>query len=438
MYKKPTMSNNRDTSQQQQPLTKANIFEILNLNNSQQVTDQELETMSDVSVTTDRTGTTDTGILSDTSRHSRTTSNSLPQYDSNTYRLEHGLSFPSNEDFYNSSNSNSMSSISTDVSESHIATVTRSVQSYLKASSTARNYVNLNPYQMARVKRLNQNYRRGKLNDLTTYNCKFETKNLLLKQLLHNFDAIQTEVQIITDLKSKATCLSQANSMKIQNLFSKHECYLTTVFMPLADNYDLDNSHSLFSNKKKKLFEYINPEILPNIDNRTTTEVPQSQSFRIRQDPEEYFTCPLCNHCLFEPITLICGCTYCNSCLKEYNAYTLQISTDYQMKKMTYDSSKSDLMGIGMSSPKAIKKPEYECFNCAKSHEKNTSNDLKVNTMISLLVQKLWTPNLEVKKLRNEIRSFVVFDLQNSNGMNKLNLDKYEYLFKQAYDRGMC
>jgi hypothetical protein len=67
--------------------------------------------------------------------------------------------------------------------------VTRAVQSYLNASSLARNNVR----QLARVKRLNQNMRRAsKLNDPSVFHkCAFETKNLLLRQLLANFDSIQ-------------------------------------------------------------------------------------------------------------------------------------------------------------------------------------------------------------------------------------------------------
>ena len=31
----------------------------------------------------------------------------------------------------------------------------------------------------------------------------------------------------------------------------------------------------------------------------------------------EFHVCPLCSHCLVEPVTLVCGCSFCKRCLKE-------------------------------------------------------------------------------------------------------------------------
>ena len=111
------------------------------------------------------------------------------------------------------------------------------------------------------------------------------------------------------------------------------------------------------------------------------------------------------------------------------------MNLEKDLKKMSYDSSTSAFFDMDMSGSKVSKKPEYDCFSCGRGHEKNTPNDLRVNTMVSLLVEKLWSPNVEVKRLRNEIRSYVVFELQNNN--NKFDLEKYEYLFQQAYKRGL-
>lgn len=75
----------------------------------------------------------------------------------------------------------------------------------------------------------------------------------------------------------------------------------------------------------------------------------------------------------------------------------------------------------------------HECYNCSNTHRFNGSPELKVNTLISLVVEKLWLTNVNVQKLRNDLRSYVVFDLEHHADFK---LEKYEYLFKQAYEKG--
>jgi len=87
---------------------------------------------------------------------------------------------------------------------------------------------------------------------------------------------------------------------------------------------------------------------------------------------------------------------------------------------------------LNESKIKSTKNFDSECYNCGNVHRMNNFDDFKTNTLISQLVEKLWEPNLTVKNLRNEIRSLVVFDLENSGSFK---LEKYEYLLQQAYEK---
>lgn len=303
--------------------------------------------------------------------------------------------------------------------------LTRTVQSYLQATETARNFVSIK-MTGHRVKRLSTfNLRKAKSNDSSSHNIKkFETKNILLNSLLQNYSQSRS-------LRSKYNSKSNIhpknvakNILKLKNLFSNFESYFVTILMSSDENFDLENkNNSLIDNSETNLSDE-NP--------------PEDKNERKHPD---FYTCPLCSHCLSEPVTLICGCTYCKYCLREYYAFKSNSNskdkTDVKSKSI-YKSLENISYIPEFSSDSEINLEkerlpiQVDCFNCGKKHEKNNPDQLKVNTLIALIVEKLWTPNLLIKKLRNDIRSFVVFDLENTG---KINVGKYEYLYKQAMDK---
>jgi len=164
------------------------------------------------------------------------------------------------------------------------------------------------------------------------------------------------------------------------------------------------------------------------------TSIENEEALDSVKNANEFFTCPLCAHVLLEPITLVCGCTYCKSCLKEYATFVTNLHAMNGMRMISEESQKSGASD-GMPSEsniRSITNFDSECYNCGSVHKMNIFEQFKSNTLISQLVEKLWEPNLTVKNLRNEIRSFVVFDLENSDSFK---LEKYEYLFQQAYKK---
>lgn len=325
--------------------------------------------------------------------------------------------------------------------------LTRNVQSYLQATDTARNFVYHNPALYSiRLKRLATSNQKNKSSKSPVK--RFETKNLLLRSLMEKYDKSKTLQQWYFDLQSmeKKTRIPKNNYKKLLNLFSKYECYYTTALMVDADNFDIDSKFTTFKkNHNLNEFQDNEPSETSTEPLADTIDESNTESLSVKQNPTEFFTCPLCTHCLFEPITLICGCTYCKNCLLEYNALSLKLNTTKELKKISeattgingnqssFDNTMLEFIGMeSRCNDWILKKPEYECFNCGKKHGKNTPSHLKVNTLISLLVDKLWTPNVEIKRLRNEIRNYVVFGLENNE---HFNLEKYEYLFNQAYEK---
>lgn len=54
---------------------------------------------------------------------------------------------------------------------------------------------------------------------------------------------------------------------------------------------------------------------------------------------KEFHLCPLCTHCLYEPITLVCGCTYCKPCLYEHQQMLRQV---YEKRKRQLDKEQEE------------------------------------------------------------------------------------------------
>ena len=128
--------------------------------------------------------------------------------------------------------------------------LTRTVQSYLQATETARNFVSIK-MTGHRVKRLSTfNLRKAKSNDSSSHNIKkFETKNILLNSLLQNYSQSRS-------LRSKYNSKSNIhpknvakNILKLKNLFSNFESYFVTILMSSDENFDLENKSKFFFNK---------------------------------------------------------------------------------------------------------------------------------------------------------------------------------------------
>lgn len=176
-----------------------------------------------------------------------------------------------------------------------------------------------------------------------------------------------------------------------------------------------------------------------SVTNNSKIDLSEGTSSDVAKEKNQtdFHTCPLCSHCLLEPVTLVCGCTYCKYCLREYYEFKSSEKNDGKSKSIyQFFGSLPFHSEFSSDSKTNIEKEQspmkVECYNCGKKHEKNHPDQLKVNTLISMIVEKLWTPNILIKKLRNDIRSFVVFDLENTG---KINVGKYKYLYSQAMNK---
>ncbi len=219
----------------------------------------------------------------------------------------------------------------------------------------------------------------------------------------------------------------------------------------------------------------------------------QQQNTKTNKKSTEFFTCPLCTHCLYEPITLVCGCTFCKNCLNEFNLTLIKLTLIKLAKRNAADSlNELDLFSTGknkMDTSKAYSQEEsqskkcggecqsddeqnsispssstasssssssddnsnsairklknlnlslFKCFNCSKVHELNTAEYLKMNTNISTITEKLFDSKVEIRKLRNDIRRYIVLHLENDSNSNNVtrhfDLDRYETMLNHAYN----
>lgn len=157
----------------------------------------------------------------------------------------------------------------------------------------------------------------------------------------------------------------------------------------------------------------------------------------------QFYLCGLCCHCLVDPITLVCGCTYCRNCLKEFNS---SINKTRFKNKSTGFMNKNFTKISQMSQTSSKRKHEcksnmldgapryYECYNCSKQHDHNTCDHLKQNIMLTKLVDKFWILNVDIRRLRNDLRNYLCFCLETNP--SEFDLNKFDILFKQAYKLG--
>lgn len=82
--------------------------------------------------------------------------------------------------------------------------------------------------------------------------------------------------------------------------------------------------------------------------------------------------------------------------------------------------------------------PLSRCFTCSRAHEHNTLELLKTNVIVSTLVDRLWRNNVEIRRLRNDIRAYVCYCLDETTkaGDEEFDVNLIEYLFNSAYTLG--
>jgi hypothetical protein len=243
---------------------------------------------------------------------------------------------------------------------------------------------------------------------------------------------------------------------------------------------------------------------ISNSNSNTPTSSTGSDSGPTKLKSSEFIVCSLCCHCMYEPITLICGCSFCKSCLNEFNLTSIKLSLIKLAKQNAADSlneldlftssnvemngkslpnsneissshgktcqSDDENSSVGSSSednnhntnsnnPNSNSRSSntsnsnsefrdlsckslglFKCFNCSKVHECNTSEYLKTNTNIASIVDKLFQSKIEIRKLRNDIRRYIVINLENnntsSNQTRHFDLNKYEKMLTYAYKSG--
>ncbi len=363
---------------------------------------------------------------------------------------------------------------------------------------------------------------------------------------------------------------SHQNLKKFLNLFTNFECYFTTLFFSQNEHYKLknnenDKSSSLSSSsvvyptikrlkkhnssglnlheKKEERHNSAHVENTIEINNQKNEQKSLIEKYykeslqeaidhkKESSEQAEFHLCQLCSHALCEPITLVCGCTYCKSCLNEYNRMQKVInerkmrlirlksrknklsrvvqsdsplSSSSLSSSLSCDSSLSDdgeidecggggsmllnkskrkrdspetslanlntMTSIGshqmdqnlnddenaardsdsnrsmhnligqdeeeeQTEARVVsidEKDELECYKCSKSHVQNTPDILKQNVLVSKLVEKFWTPNLDNRRLRNDIRKYIANLLRNNS-----SLEQFEYMLEQAYKLDM-
>lgn len=175
----------------------------------------------------------------------------------------------------------------------------------------------------------------------------------------------------------------------------------------------------------------------------------------------DFHLCALCGHCLVEPITLTCGCSFCKACLLEYNAWSsgrlsaLRLSTsidsDVEQQNLNVASSSTSANTSRVSTKRKLHTLANEralangaidgqhhtpvrCYTCARAHEHNSPEYLKTNVLVSKLVDRMWRHNVEIRRVRSDVRAYVCFCLDEPSELFDIN--KFEYLLNSAYTLG--
>ena len=273
--------------------------------------------------------------------------------------------------------------------------------------------------------------------------------------------SFRPETKEFSILKAKLNHLKNAKTNPIENtvslykfaqLMSNHESYYAIMTTPMESNFSTFNSTShiktnleqINSFKKKKHnscdeteFDQ-NSDVIIQLTTQIDNELREFETCNFESiKKREFHLCRLCSHCLVEPITLVCGCTFCKKCLKELN----NACYSSQQKISLFDLTDSDLSVANVSVLKrkfnqCTKRSQidwYKCYSCGKEHDHNSLTHLKPNVLLSDLVDKFWMKNIENRKLRNDIRNYICFCLEHN--MHDFDVSKFEYMLKDAYNQ---
>ena len=287
-----------------------------------------------------------------------------------------------------------------------------------------------------------------KINTDNNNRSRFEPKSKL-------FNGLNAKLE---NLKKKKRNSNNNTSLlyKFANLMSNHENYYTIMTMPMEANFNTRanakaNLDELSSFKKKKnddlkidaeIIELM--EITNQIDAELNEETNKTLTSTTKRDYKRAFhLCSLCSHCLVEPITLVCGCSFCKRCLKaledNYPRFKSETwYTDHQLQAYSTDSDSSELpnrpvLKRKMNASNQERANWFRCYSCGKDHDHNLLSFLKPNVLLSNVIDKFWSKNVENRILRNDIRNYVCFCLEDS--MQEFDLNKFEYMFKDAYNQ---
>ena len=74
-----------------------------------------------------------------------------------------------------------------------------------------------------------------------------------------------------------------------------------------------------------------------------------------------------------------------------------------------------------------------KCYSCGKDHDHNSLSFLKQNILLTGVVGKFWPKSVESRMLRDDIRAYIRFCLEDS--MQEFDLSTFEYMFKEAYNQ---
>jgi hypothetical protein len=196
------------------------------------------------------------------------------------------------------------------------------------------------------------------------------------------------------------------------------------MFEKLFPDYDqTDDSNQTNGFKQKKFSKLINlfktcenyysimilnGNSSEEIDIKNVVTNTENISNRSKILKKEFYKCGLCYHYLNDPITLVCGCTFCKMCIEEYNHSQFQIA----VLKQYSDPSKH----------------LYKCRNCEFSHNQNSSQYLSTNIFISKIIDKSFATQIESRTLRNDIRKCIY--------LKKIDYNKAISLLSHVYSLG--
>lgn len=205
-----------------------------------------------------------------------------------------------------------------------------------------------------------------------TEKLRFDIKSKLFEKLLQDSSTIPSS-QFISFKNKKFT--------KLIKLFQTCENYYSMMMLNGHSNEDVYSSQI-----------YKNIQCLPRETNNL-----------------KYYLCGICLHVLVEPVTLVCGCTFCKSCIDEYNQCQFQTAALKQYYEQT--------------------KLLFKCKNCGLSHNNNSSQYLNQNIFITKIVDKRFKKQIDSRILRNDIRKCI--SLKQIDFYNGLNL------LENAYNLGI-